>query len=746
METLLDRSPEIFEAVLGASRDGVLITAMVETETQVFFANQRFRELFDISTDEELVGRPLEALLQRLGDAFVPDHGARLQTDFKRLEEACADAKMHNVELNLTDPTPRYLLLNVTPLPDCQVRKKVRIWSFHDITRVKANERELQVSRDKYRTLVNNIQEIVYSFNERGEFTFVNPVVEELLGFQVEELIGKKALETIIHPEDRANLEEFLQQALINCQGCETVSATMEQRLLTRTGEIRFFKMREIALIEDGKLISGQGIAIDITEEKKRTEEQRRYSESLEEKVKERTRNLEYANRQLSALNRISNEFQQIFSERELLDIIPQKLCEVLDFDRAILYMVDREGFPYIRSMHWPRDKELIPVYRQGFENLRREMKSGQLAPPEQFLDVLKKGKTVFISHVKGQMPEHIIDELHFNYDTKPIVITPIKVHGKVIGMIGGNLQYHARDMNQQDIEKLETFGNLVSVTIDNIRHHDELEELVAERTHELRETQAQLVQSEKMAALGGLVSGIAHEINNPIGAVNGTSDVSLRAIEMLMKQIDESTSLEELRANKRFNRSLKVLRENTQIAATASERIVEIVRSLKNFARLDEAEFQLANVHDGLNSTLTLIHHEIKNKIEIIKDYGEIPDIYCYPNQLNQVFMNVLVNASQAITENGRITIETRADQAHVIIRIIDNGRGIPAKNLNRIFDPGFTTKKSGVGTGLGLSISYNIVRKHHGTISAESEEGKGTTFTIKLPIVQESPSRKKY
>jgi len=248
----------------------------------------------------------------------------------------------------------------------------------------------------------------------------------------------------------------------------------------------------------------------------------------------------------------------------------------------------------------------------------------------------------------------------------------------------------------------------------------------------QLQETQSQLVQSEKMAALGHLVAGIAHEINNPVGAVNSAADVSNRAIHKIKETLGASHTLDDIQDNKPFRRVLKILEDNNQVIATASHRITKLVMGLKNFARLDEAEFQKSDIHEGIDSTLTLVQHELKNRISVNKQYGDIPQIYCYPNQLNQVFMNLLVNAARAIEDQGMIQIKTSADKTAVYIEIADTGRGIPSENLNRIFEPGFTTKGAGVGTGLGLSISYNIIQKHGGKIEVESAVGKGTTFVV--------------
>ena len=253
------------------------------------------------------------------------------------------------------------------------------------------------------------------------------------------------------------------------------------------------------------------------------------------------------------------------------------------------------------------------------------------------------------------------------------------------------------------------------------------------ETLQQLQETQNQLIMNEKMASLGNLVAGVAHEVNNPIGAVKSASDVSARCIDKIEGIISEvSASLKE---NTQFNKALGLLRDSNRITVTGSERIAKIVQSLKNFARLDEANFQEADIHEGLESTLTLIEHELKNRVTVTKSFGDVPRIQCYPNELNQVFMNLFVNAAHAIEGEGKIRIETDVENEKVRIRISDTGKGIPSEHLNQIFSPGFTTKGVGVGTGLGLSISYNIIQKHNGAIAAESKVGTGTTITITLP-----------
>lgn len=253
----------------------------------------------------------------------------------------------------------------------------------------------------------------------------------------------------------------------------------------------------------------------------------------------------------------------------------------------------------------------------------------------------------------------------------------------------------------------------------------------------QLERAQDQLVMKDKMASLGNLVAGVAHEVNNPIGAVNSAADVTARCITKLNKLLGKNGSANENDAAS-VDKVVGLLEQNNGVIITAGKRITEIVRSLKNFARLDEAEFQSADIHDGIDSTLTLVQHELKNKVNIIRNYGELPAIECYPNQLNQVFMNLFVNAAHAIENKGELFIDTKKSSDGIEISIRDTGKGIHPAALKKIFDPGFTTKGVGVGTGLGLSISYNIIQKHHGEIKVDSTPGEGTTFTIRLPLEQ--------
>ena len=267
------------------------------------------------------------------------------------------------------------------------------------------------------------------------------------------------------------------------------------------------------------------------------------------------------------------------------------------------------------------------------------------------------------------------------------------------------------------------------------------------ELIRKLADAQSQLLQSEKMASIGQLAAGVAHEINNPVGFVNSNLGTLQRYVDEIMALLSayeqsEAEMPEEIRhalAGHKARIDLDFLRED--IASVFSEsqdglqRVIRIVQDLKTFSHVDEAEKQWANLEQGLDSTLNVVSHDLKYTAEIVKEYGGIPDIECLPFQLNQVFLNLFVNAGQAIEGRGRIVLRTGHDEDQVWVEVEDSGKGIPEANLERIFEPFFTTKPVGTGTGLGLSLSYGIVAKHGGKITVRSEVGKGSVFRVSLP-----------
>jgi len=268
-----------------------------------------------------------------------------------------------------------------------------------------------------------------------------------------------------------------------------------------------------------------------------------------------------------------------------------------------------------------------------------------------------------------------------------------------------------------------------------------------------LKLTQDQLVQSEKLASVGQLTAGIAHELNNPINFISGNVSPLKRDLadifELLGKyeaiikdhKLDSSfKEVEQFKENVDFQFLTKEIKSLLEGIGEGAHRSSEIVKGLRSFSRLDDEKFRKADIHDGIDSSLILLYNKTKNKINIHKEYGDLPEIECLPSKLNQVFMNILTNSIQAIEAKGNIFIETISSSIGIKIIIRDTGKGMSPEVKKHIFEPFYTTKEVGSGTGLGLSISYGIIEQHNGNIDVFSEEGKGTEFIISLPINQSS------
>ncbi len=268
----------------------------------------------------------------------------------------------------------------------------------------------------------------------------------------------------------------------------------------------------------------------------------------------------------------------------------------------------------------------------------------------------------------------------------------------------------------------------------------------------ELKATQAQILQREKMASIGQLAAGVAHEINNPMGFITSnlgtlekythkfTAYIDAQSEALASFESEEVTAkLKDIRNKLKLDYVCEDIGKLIEESQEGAERVKKIVQNLKTFSRVDQAEYKPADINECIESTLNIVWNELKYKTTVEKEYGELPPVKCYPQQLNQVFMNLMVNAAQAIEKQGVIKIKTWNADGAIHISISDTGSGIPEDKLSKIFDPFFTTKPVGQGTGLGLSITYDIVKKHKGEISVESEVGKGTVFNIRIPVTED-------
>ena len=354
-------------------------------------------------------------------------------------------------------------------------------------------------------------------------------------------------------------------------------------------------------------------------------------------------------------------------------------------------------------------------------------------------------------------------------HDFTSLLAVPVKTRAGHIGAICCGTNQEPRTWSDNEVDLLEAVTNQLAIALDQAdlydqsRHTAQLAQDKAQQLETtleaLKQTQLQLIQSEKMSGIGQMMAGVAHEINNPVTFIYGNLEFVQQYTQELVDLVNlfqrecysPSPDLQTAIENIDLPFLLEDLPETLNSMTVGTERIRDIVLSLKNFARLDQAYVKAVNVHEGMDSTLLILRHRLKTYgdfpgIKIVKNYGDLPSVSCYPSQLNQVFMNLLANAIDVLEippfpQSPKITIDTRQlDVNRIQIRISDNGPGIAAKIRNKLFDPFFTTKEVGKGTGLGLSISYQIItERHNGSLVCQSHLGQGTTFVIELPIKQD-------
>lgn len=383
----------------------------------------------------------------------------------------------------------------------------------------------------------------------------------------------------------------------------------------------------------------------------------------------------------------------------------------------------------------------------------------------EDLINKIKKGSTEFEFQIRKGSGNKTLTHSHFSFiKDRDQKITGVVVVQMNISDIRANenqlkeslerAQFAEKELKQFIDKQLETNEQLMRaesqlrVFLDKEK---ESKAVLNQTLNALKDTQGQLVHSEKMASLGQLTAGIAHEINNPINFIYNGIDTLKRSLNDLAlildaySELDRNNDLEvikrvnELKAEFEYDLLREDLDEMVVDIKEGAIRTIEIVKGLRVFSRLDEEEQKKADINECLDATIVLLQNKLKNKVELIRKFEtDLPDILCYPGQLNQVFMNIISNAIQAFEDdqnNCAITVSTFCDEDNIIVSIKDNGIGMSEETQNRIFEPFFTTKPVGVGTGLGLSISFGIIEKHKGHINLQSTVGVGTEFIITIP-----------
>ncbi|MBI3803020.1 MAG: PAS domain S-box protein [Nitrospirae bacterium] len=678
---------------------------------------------------------------------------------------------------------------------------------IEDITERKQAEEELRRAEAFLNSIVENVPNMLF-VKEAKDLRFVrfNKAGEKLLGYPREELIGKSDLD--FFPKDQADFftekdrQVFKEGKLLDIP---------EEPIQTRDRGKRILHTKKIPLYDnDGKPLYLLGISEDITE-RKQGEERLKKSEAqlaaAQEIAHSGSWDWDFSTGQITWSDELYRIYglkpreigitYELFLEYSHPDDV-ERIKQVVGKIRQ-----DRQPFSYdyrivrpdgmIRIIH-SRGEVVCnaagtPIQMIGMVQDVTEQRQAEEAlqqSEERFRQVAEsisevfwmtsvdKNKMIYISpgywEIWGNSPDKIyeepqawIDAIHPDDRERVIAALPKQAVGDYdmeyrILRPDGSMRW-IRD-RAFPIRNEKNVVYRVAGIAEDITERKESEEALQKAYEELKEAQVYLLQSEKMASLGQMAAGVAHEINNPVGFVSS----NLRTLEEYMADLLQliggyesllaSVERGDADAVEGERKRLRTLSEQVDVgfllqdlsrlveqSQEGMDRVRQIVQDLKEFSHVDQAERMRFDLNQGIRSTLNIVRNELKYKAEVIEELGEIPEIFCYPQQLNQVFMNLLVNAAQSIVKKGKIWVRSYVAMEQIVVEVEDTGSGISEENLKKIFDPFFTTKPVGQGTGLGLSVSYGIVQKHKGKIEVESTVGRGTQFRILLPIAEKAP-----
>ena len=631
----------------------------------------------------------------------------------------------------------------------------------------------LRQSEERLNSILNSLDDVVWSIDTTNFATlYINPAAERIYGCSISDFFNTPDLwSTLIHPEDRAYVEEVTQKLF------KIGFMEFEYRILRPDSEVRWLRSQSRLVCDvEGKSIRIDGIVSDITA--------RKAAEALVRSSEVRFKNLA---RREALINKLAGQIRNSLELDTILDTAVREIRNLLQVDRCVFAWYRQDSIAAqisqpIKAVSVISGAPASVVVGSPYWEIAQEARNpifpsyiGHYAvDPESFyITKLLKLEIIRIDDF-SEVSDPNLQLLGSIWGYHSIVMLPVQTKSGEIGLLSCGNHSAVRPWRDTEIALLRSISDQLSIAISQAElynHATEAARTAKQQAQQLQEamkvlqqTQAQLIQTEKMSSLGQMVAGIAHEINNPVSFIYGNVDPAMQYIDDLLNLLElyqeeyspTNSIAEEIEAIdlEFLKQDLPKLLASMKVGA---ERIRQIVLSLRNFSRLDEAQMKAVNLHEGIDSTLLILQNRLKAKgdkreIKVIKEYGNLPPVECFAGQLNQVFMNIIANAIDAIEMmphdpdkknlilNPWIKITTDVvDSQQVEIRISDNAGGMRKEVLYRIFDPFFTTKPVGSGTGLGLSISYQIVvDKHKGELKCLSTLGEGTEFIIVLPVHQ--------
>ncbi len=609
-------------------------------------------------TSEDVLGKPIGEVLRLHNDIERDNRIEPLKIIRETGERIVLPG---GTVLVLRDGTERPVSGVLSPVHRSQGNFSGVVAVFGDITKLSETEQGMAENEKKYRTLIENSYDLIYEVSSVGRILYVNPVCFELTGYTQEELLGKYVFD-FMHPDDVPTNMSIFMRAVVNLT---TEKATF--RALHKSGEYRWLECIGNPYKTSSGEIRGVIITRDVTE-RKRTEED------------------------LLALNTLMKAVHRFLDLREVYDVALDIVMDMENVDMAMIYLVDKEK------------KEAVLQAHRNFPEFYPQ-RAGRIPYPKGI--TWKVIDTGAIVNIEDAQKDKDIGQAGRDLGHHSLLGIPIFLWDEVIGVIWF-LSYKERKFSEGEVYLLSSMGDQIAIAIAK-----------AKMLEEIKSAQEKLVQSEKLASLGQMISSIAHEINNPLTPIVGYSQRLLA-----MSGLDDNEK-----------KSLEIINDSAQ-------RVAKIIEKLLSFSRKSRPQRSYEDINALLKQSLEFREYQLKlENIEVVTDFGgEAPMSMVDSNQLQQVFTNIILNAEQAMSgyrDKGLLKVSTRVLEGSVIeIKLEDNGPGIRKDVIGKIFDPFFTTKEPGKGTGLGLAVAYGIIREHGGEVRAESSEGAGTTFVVVLPV----------